>query len=111
MIGYTSLRGHFIPLKCLPLFHFVMKTAISLTKWVFEKAREWRIWRREGCWLQILESREFCKRLVVRGLKNGANFILWYWCNNLQISGGFLVAEAMLLHAEVMLLSLKVMLL
>jgi len=87
------------------------KKRFFLTKWVFQNAWEWRIWRREECWLQIRESREFCKKLDVRGLKNGVIFMLWYWCDNLRIRVGFLVAEAMVLHAEVMLLSLKVMLL
>ena len=64
-----------------------------------------------GSWLQIRESRDFCKSLVVRGLKKGVNFVLCYWCDNLLIRVGFLVAEALVLHAEVMLLSLKVMLL
>ena len=44
------------------------KKRFFLSKWVFLKAREWRIWRREESWLQILESREFCKRLFIKGL-------------------------------------------
>ena len=62
-------------------------------------------------WFQIRKSREFCKRLVVKGLKNGVIFTPKYWSDNLRIRVGFLVAEALVLHAEVMLLSLKVMLL
>ena len=64
-----------------------------------------------GSWLQIRESRDFCKRLVVRGLRNGDVFILRYWCDNLRIRVGFLAGKALLLVAKVMLLSTKVMLL
>ena len=91
--------------------HSVIETVFFLIKWVFLKAREWRIWRREGSWFQIRKSRDFCKRLVVRGLKNGVIFVLWYWCDNLRIRGEFLAGKALLLVAKVMLLSTKVMLL
>ena len=64
-----------------------------------------------GSWLQIRECREFCKRLVVKRLKNGVIFVLRYWCDNLRIRVGFLAGKALLLAAKVMLLSTKVMLL
>ena len=48
---------------------------------------------------------------MVRGLKNGVNFMLCYWCDNLRIRVGFFTGKALLLAAKVMLLSTKVMLL